>query len=46
MLQINHEGDKIIISKLAKMLGVTPRTIHRRMCKDLKQTKEELNNEI
>ena len=46
MLQINYEGDKIIISKLAKMLNVTPRTIHRRMCKDLKQTKEELNNEL
>ena len=46
MLQINYEGDKIIISKLAKMLGVTSRTIHRRMCKDLKQTKQELNEEI
>jgi transcriptional antiterminator len=46
MLQTNNEGDKIIISKLAKMLGVTSRTIHRRMCKDLKQTKEELNNEL
>ena len=46
MLQINYEGDRIIISKLAKMLNVTPRTIHRRMCKDLKQTKEELNNEL
>tara|TARA_A100001515_G_scaffold1689_1_gene1653 strand:- start:2722 stop:3153 length:432 start_codon:yes stop_codon:yes gene_type:complete len=46
MLQTNYEGDKIIISKLAKMLKVTPRTIYRRMCKDLKQTKEELNNEL
>ena len=46
MLQINYEGDKIIISKLAKMLNVTPRTIHRRMCEDLKRTKKELNEEI
>ena len=46
MLQINSEGDKIIISKLATILKVTPRTIYRRMCKDLKQTKEELNEEI
>jgi hypothetical protein len=46
MLQINSEGDKIIISKLARILKVTPRTIYRRMCKDLKQTKEELNEEI
>ena len=33
MLQINYEGDKIIISKLAKMLNVTPRTIYRRLNK-------------
>tara|TARA_R100001510_G_C7564528_1_gene143318 strand:+ start:71 stop:688 length:618 start_codon:yes stop_codon:yes gene_type:complete len=46
MLQINSEGDKIVISKLAKILKVTPRTIYRRMCKDLKQTKKELNEEI
>ena len=46
MLQINYDGGKIIISRLAKMLNVTPRTVHRRMCKDLKQTKEELNNEL
>ena len=47
MLQINYEGDKIIISKLAKMLNVTPRTIYRRMNKypALKQEKEILNEE-
>ena len=46
MIQTNHEGDKIIISKLAKMLSVTPRTIHRHMCDELKKEKEILNEEI
>ena len=43
MIQTNHEGDKIIISRLAKMLNVTPRTIHRHMCDELKKEKELLN---
>jgi len=48
MLQINYEGDKIIISRLAKMLNVTPRTIYRRMDKypALKEEKKLLNKEI
>ena len=46
MLQINYEGDKIIISNIAKMLNVTPRTIHRHMCDELKKEKEILNEEI
>ena len=46
MTQINYEGDKIIISKLAKMLKVTPRTIYRHMNDELKQEKERLNEEI
>ena len=46
MIQTNYEGDKIIISKLAKMLNVTPRTIHRHMCDELKQVKIELNEEV
>ena len=46
MIQTNHEGDKIIISKLAKMLSVTPRTIHRHMCDELKKEKEILNEQI
>ena len=44
MIQTNYEGDKIIISKLAQMLNVTPRTIHRHMCDELKQVKQELND--
>ena len=43
MIQTNYEGSKIIISGLAKMLNVTPRTVHRHMCDELKQIKEELN---
>ena len=48
MLQTNYEGDKIIISRLAKMLNVTPRTIYRRMDKYpvLREEKELLNEEI
>ena len=46
MLQINYEGDKIIISRLAKILNVTPRTIYRHMNNELKEEKERLNKEI
>ena len=46
MIQTNHEGDKIIISRLAKMLNVTPRTIYRHMCDELKNEKEILNEQI
>ena len=46
LTQINYEGYKIIISKLAKMLNVTPRTIYRHMNDELKQEKERLNEEI
>ena len=48
MLQTNYEGDKIIISKLAKMLKVTPRTIYRRLDRypALKEEKELLNTQI
>ena len=46
MLLINDSDEKITIAKLAKNLKCTPRTIHRRMCSELKQVKEELNNEI
>ena len=46
MLQINYEGDKIIISNIAKMLNVTTRTIHRHMCDELREEKEILNGQI
>ena len=46
MLLINDSDEKITIAKLAKNLKCTPRTIHRRMCNDLKKVKEELNEQI
>ena len=46
MTQINYEGYKIIISKLAKMLNVTPRTIYCHMNDELKQEKQRLNEEV
>ena len=45
MLQINYEGDKIIISDIAKTLNVTSRTIYRHMNDELKQEKIKLNEE-
>ncbi len=46
MLLLNDSEQKITIAKLANSLKCTPRTIHRRMCSELKQVKEELNEEI
>tara|TARA_B100000902_G_scaffold378663_1_gene412134 strand:- start:925 stop:1545 length:621 start_codon:yes stop_codon:yes gene_type:complete len=46
MLLLNGGDEKITIAKLANSLKCTPRTIHRRMCGELKQVKEELNEEI
>ena len=46
MLDINDEGKKITISKLANLLKCSSRTIHRNMCNDLKEEKELLNKEL
>lgn len=43
MLHINEQGESITISKLAKALKCTPRTIHRNMGKELKKEKDKLN---
>ena len=43
MLQVHDDGI-ITIPKIAKVLGCTPRTIHRNMGEELKQEKQELNN--
>ena len=40
------DSEKITISKLAKTLKCSTRTIHRRMSNDLKLEKERLNEEI
>jgi len=46
MLLLNDSNEKITIAKLANSLKCTSRTIHRRMCNELKQVKQELNEEI
>ena len=43
MLQVHDDG-LITIPKIAKVLGCTPRTIHRNMGEELRKEKQELNN--
>ena len=43
MVEING---KITISKIAKYLGCSTRTLHRHMCDELKQEKQRLNEEL
>ena len=43
MLHINEQGENITISKLAKALKCTTRTIHRNMGEELKKEKDKLN---
>jgi len=45
MLEINDNDNKITITKLAKLLSCTTRTIHRNMGEDLKREKELLNKQ-
>jgi len=46
MININDADKKITISKLAKSLKCTTRTIHRNMCTELKREKELLNKQL
>jgi hypothetical protein len=46
MLEINDKRDKITISGIAKLLGCTPRTIHRNMGDELKLEKGVLNQQL
>ena len=46
MLNLNHWGKKITISRIAGLLNCSTRTIHRHMCDDLKQEKQILNEEV
>ena len=46
MLEINEKRDKITISGIAKLLGCTPRTIHRNMGDELKLEKGVLNQQL
>ena len=42
MLQV-HDNEIITVPKIAKVLGCTPRTIHRKMGEELRQEKQLLN---
>ncbi len=46
MLEINNNSEKITISKLAKLLKCSSRTIHRNIGVELKREKELLNKQI
>tara|TARA_R110000751_G_scaffold305790_1_gene422668 strand:+ start:523 stop:1146 length:624 start_codon:yes stop_codon:yes gene_type:complete len=46
MLDLNDLGKKITISRLAKLLNCSTRTIHRAMGEELKREKEILNKEL
>jgi len=45
MIDLNDNGESITISKIAKSLSCSSRTIHRNMCDSLKKEKEILNNQ-
>ena len=46
MLEMNHNGELITISKLAKFCNCSTRTIHRNMDKPLKKEKEYMNKHL
>jgi hypothetical protein len=46
MLDLNDMGKKITISKIAKLLECSSRTIHRNMGEELKREKELLNKQL
>ncbi len=46
MLDLNHMGKKITVSRIAGLLDCSARTIYRHMCNDLKHEKYMLNEEV
>ena len=44
MVDLNHDGKRITIGRLAGLLNCSSRTIHRNMSEELKKEKELLNN--
>ena len=46
MLDINDNGNKITIRWMAELLGVSQRTVHRNMSKELKHEKQILNEKL
>jgi hypothetical protein len=45
MVDLNDDGKKITIGRIAGLLDCSSRTIHRNMSKELKQEKDLLNIE-
>jgi transcriptional antiterminator len=43
---MHNNKQKITIARLAKLLSVSSRTIHRHMCVELKKEKELLNQQL
>ena len=46
MVDINDMGNKITLSRIAKLLDCSTRTIQRNMCEELKREKELLNQQL
>ena len=46
MIDIHDLGQKITIKRISDAIHVSPRTIHRYMCEDLKREKELLNKQL
>jgi transcriptional antiterminator len=46
MIDMHDMGKKITIGRIAGLLNVSSRTIHRHMCEDLKKEKELLNQQL
>jgi hypothetical protein len=46
MIDMHDIGKKITIGRIAGLLDCSSRTIHRNMCKELKQEKELLNKQL
>ena len=46
MIDLHDNDQKITIGRVSELLSVSPRTIHRHMCEDLKREKELLNQQL
>ena len=46
MIDMHDVNKKITIKRLAELLNVSSRTVHRHMCQDLKREKELLNQQL
>ena len=46
MIDLNDDGKKITISKIANILNCSSRTIYRNMCNELNEEKKLLNEKV